>query len=51
MSKTEVTCINSPAWGDFQLWCTCVNTDTPANSPTPLYGVRSKREAAGASLL
>jgi hypothetical protein len=28
-----------------------MNTDNAATSPTPLYGVRSKREAAGASLL
>jgi hypothetical protein len=51
MPKTEVTSIYSPAWGDFQLRCTCVNTDIAATSPTSLYGVRSKGEAAGASLL
>jgi len=51
MLKTEVTSISSPAWGDFQLRCTCVNTDIAATSPTPLYGVTSKREPAGALLL
>jgi hypothetical protein len=50
-AKTEVTSISSPAWGDFQLRCTCVNTDIAATSLTPLCCVTSKREPAGALLL
>lgn len=36
MSKAEITPINSPAMGDFQLHCACVNAGTAATSPTSL---------------